>query len=59
MTALEHCRKNILVHMFISHSDTHIVKLRLSDFVAGRKRSYNLSRGLCILASKYCRKIEI
>ena len=30
--------------------------LHLSDFVAGRKRFYNLSRGLSISASKHCRK---
>ena len=29
--------------------------LCLSDFVAGRKRFYNLSRGLCISASKHYR----
>ena len=32
--------------------------LRLSDFVAGRKRFYNLSRGLCISASKHCGKMK-
>ena len=30
--------------------------LRLSDFIAGRKRFYNLSRRLCILARKHSRK---
>ena len=32
--------------------------LRLSDFVGGRKRFYNLSGGLCISASKHCRKMK-
>ena len=32
--------------------------LQYSDFVTGRKRFYNLSRGLCISASKYCRKMK-
>ena len=27
--------------------------LRLSDFVVGRKRFHNLSKGLCISASKH------
>ena len=31
---------------------------RMSDFVEGRKRFYNLSRGLCISASKHCRKMK-
>ena len=30
--------------------------LRLSDFTAGMKRFYNLSRRLCILARKHSRK---
>ena len=29
--------------------------LRLSDFVAGRNIFYNLSRELCISATKHCR----
>ena len=34
--------------------------LCLNDFVAGRKGFYNLSRGLCISASKHstCRKMK-
>ena len=32
--------------------------LRLSDFLARRKRFYNLRRGLCISASKQCRKMK-
>ena len=32
--------------------------LRLNDFVAARKRYYNLSRGLFITASKHCRKMK-
>ena len=32
--------------------------LRLNDFVAARKRYYNLSRGLFISASKHCRKMK-
>ena len=32
--------------------------LCLSDFVAGRKRFYILSRGLYISASKHCRKMK-
>ena len=32
--------------------------LHLSDFVAGTKRFYNLSRGLCISATKHCRKMK-
>ena len=31
--------------------------LHFNDFVAGRKRFYNLSRGLCISAAKHCRKM--
>ena len=31
--------------------------LRLSDFVTGREKLYNLSRVLCISASKRCRKM--
>ena len=31
--------------------------LRLSDFVVGRKRFYNLGRGLGTSASKHCRKM--
>ena len=30
----------------------------MSDFVAGRKRFYNLSKDLCISASKHCRKMK-
>ena len=33
--------------------------LRLSDFVVGRQRFYNLSTGLCISASKHCRKMKL
>ena len=33
--------------------------LCLSDFVAGKKRFYNLSRGLCISASNHCRKMKL
>ena len=33
--------------------------LRLNDFVAARKRYYNLSRGLFISASKHCRKMKL
>ena len=32
--------------------------LRLNDFVTARKIYYNLSRGLFISASKYCRKMK-
>ena len=32
--------------------------LRFNDFVAARKRYYNLSRGLFISASKHCRKMK-
>ena len=32
--------------------------VRFSDFVASRKRFYNLSRGLCISALKRCRKMK-
>ena len=32
--------------------------LSLSDFATGRKRFYNLSRGLCISASKHSRKMK-
>ena len=32
--------------------------LRLNDFVVARKRFYNMSRGLCISASKHCRKMK-
>ena len=32
--------------------------LGLSDFITGRKRFFNLSRGLCISASKHCWKMK-
>ena len=32
--------------------------LLLSNFVAAGKRIYNLGRGLCISASKHCRKMK-
>ena len=32
--------------------------LRLNDFVAARKRYYNLSRGLFISSPKHCRKMK-
>ena len=33
--------------------------LRLSDFVAGRKKFYNLSRGLCISVRKKMQEEQI
>ena len=44
-----------LVFMLIRHSYKQIAN---NDFVAARKRFYNLRRGLCISASQHCRKMK-